>query len=168
MEDAARSRLKAESSHPVYQSNSENGVSLLEFTLILPFLVLMLSAMFELGLSVYKYPIALDAAREAAHSISKILPNGAGAGSVLETQVLSTVCARLDQNGLSPTTFEVSIEQVDISGNDSLLISVSQASGTSFIPLPMFDLSKMFRAQTVIRLRSSLQPPISASTRRCT
>lgn len=85
----------------------ESGQALVEFALVIPVVLLLLIALFELGRVWHTYQVITDAAREGARHAAVANP------TITRDTVIARVEAALSRGGLRPEKWDIRLEGLD-------------------------------------------------------
>ncbi len=109
-------------------TNRQSGISIVEFALVLPVLMLLFFSIVEFGVAFYKQQVLTSAAREAARiGVVAVNPRPTAA------QVEEEVYAYLDEVGLDPGKSVVTVSGAGGSTGDLLTVEVSYPAGLSVV-----------------------------------
>jgi hypothetical protein len=127
------SALRARISH---NSKKSRAQSLVEFTIMLPVLLIMLSGLVEAGIALNVYLDLIDSAREVARNVADFNP--------FNDETLSRNASFYDQakNVADYTLIQAGQIQLD-PARDNLIVSVFRATGSSVAPSERYPLSFM-------------------------
>lgn len=141
---------------------NEEGVAMVEMAVCLPFFVLLLFGLLEIGFLLYQYPIATQAVYEAAHQASKALPTDANSSQDFASDLVDSTCESLVDVRFSRHGYVISVEEVELSDAFSLRI---RAIPINALTLATGDYSaySLFSTGTVIRLREAPSTSVATS-----
>ena len=106
--------------HLARRGRDERGQSLVEFALILPFLLILLMGIFEIGRAWQKYQVITDAAREGA----RVAAIGSGDASVDSAAVYQVVDDALARGKLTPADATVYYENLLLGTGRPVTVSI--------------------------------------------
>jgi Flp pilus assembly protein TadG len=118
-------------------SNRDKGASLVEFAILMPFLLLLVLGIVEFGFLLGESNEIKHATREGARYAAVSNPDQTGDGNVTNADVVDVVCEALDLNG---KTFAISI--VAPSGTERLddaTITVTETGVSSLSGAPLIS-----------------------------
>jgi Flp pilus assembly protein TadG len=109
---------------PIRRKRKERGVAMMEFALLLPFLVLIVMLVVEGSRMIRTHQVLNNAAREGARL--SILPENKGNTADIVTEVVNYA----NLNGVTISTTDVTINQAATINNGGVLLSASTVTVT--------------------------------------
>lgn len=141
----------------VFRLKSERGAALVEFALVVPFLMLIMCATIDFGLAVYTLNNLTAAVREGGRFAATRNPPPAANDDSVRVRVYRYMSS-LNNNGMTPAQVQATITNSAMDVNGNITVSITGYLYKPFTPLaPLLNMGVISMNRTAI-FRSELAP----------
>lgn len=141
----------------VLRLKSERGAALVEFALVVPFLMLIMCATIDFGLAVYTLNNLTAAVREGGRFASTRIPPP-GANDIAVQDRVYFYISNMNNNGLTPAQVRAKISNTAMGADGNITVSITAYPYKPFTPLaPLLNLGVINLNRTAI-FRSEMAP----------
>ena len=140
-----------------FNLKSERGAALVEFALVVPFLMLIMCATIDFGLAVYTLNNLTAAVREGGRFASSRIPAPAANDIEVQNRVW-TYLSQMNNNGLTEAQVRAKITSTAMDANGNITVKITAYPYKPFTPLaPLLTMSVINLNKTAI-FRSEMAP----------
>jgi Flp pilus assembly protein TadG len=141
----------------VFRLKSERGAALVEFALVVPFLMLIMCATIDFGLAVYTLNNLTAAVREGGRFAATRIPAPAANDTAVQNRVYNYI-SNMNNNGLTAAQVRAKITSTAMDANGNITVSITAYPYKPFTPLaPLLNLGVINLNRTAI-FRSEMAP----------
>ena len=141
----------------VFRLKSERGAALVEFALVVPFLMLIMCATIDFGLAVYTLNNITAAVREGGRFASSRIPAPAANDIEVQNRVY-TYLSQMNNNGMTQAQVRATITNTAMDANGNITVKITGYIYKPFTPLaPLLNLGVINLNRTAI-FRSEMAP----------
>ena len=140
-----------------FNLKSERGAALVEFALVVPFLMLIMCATIDFGLAVYTLNNLTAAVREGGRFASSRIP-APGANDIDVQNRVYNYISQMNNNGMTQVQVRATITNTAMDANGNITVKITGYKYKPFTPLaPLLNLGVITLNRTAI-FRSEMAP----------
>ena len=140
-----------------FDLKSERGAALVEFALVVPFLMLIMCATIDFGLAVYTLNNLTAAVREGGRFASSRVPAPAANDTAVQNRVYNYI-SQMNNNGMTQAQVRATITNTAMDANGNITVQITGYLYKPFTPLaPLLNLGVISLNRTAI-FRSEMAP----------
>ena len=140
-----------------FNLKSERGAALVEFALVVPFLMLIMCATIDFGLAVYTLNNLTAAVREGGRFASSRIPAPAANDIAVQNRVYNYI-SQMNNNGMTQAQVRATITNTAMDANGNITVKITGYKYKPFTPLaPLLNLGVINLNRTAI-FRSEMAP----------